>query len=98
MAEDDQSPETEELKDWLVEDFPVALRFRLKTAVGHRRTTIKSFVRNTIEEAVEKVETEMLSLANEGRQRSVRRSSPRDAGLAPTKNHENKGSKKGKKT
>jgi|ERR1017187_3474449 hypothetical protein len=92
MAEDDQTTGTEELKDWLVEDFPVDLRWRLKKVVGHRKTTIKKFVRQTIQEAVEKVEAEILGLPHEGRPRAVRPSSPPNA--PPQKTSEIKSDKK----
>jgi hypothetical protein len=57
MAEESNAAE---LKDWLIEDFPVELRWRLKTVASHRKTTIKEYVKKTIREAVEKVESEML--------------------------------------
>jgi predicted DNA-binding protein len=65
MAEFEQK--TEEVKDWLVEDFPVDLRWRLKKVAGHKKTTMKEFVKKTIRKAVEEVEAEMLSSSHEGK-------------------------------
>lgn len=84
--ESDPKPET---KDWLVEDFPVALRWRCKEAASHEHVPLKIFVQNVMLKAVEEAEGKMLRSADENRQKPVRRSSPPDAGKSPTKNRRN---------
>jgi hypothetical protein len=73
---DDESPkpqpEITETKDWLVEDFPVDLRWRCKKAASHRRAPLKKFVQDVMRKAVEQIEAEMLHSAHEGREKEIR--------------------------
>jgi hypothetical protein len=60
---------------WLVEDFPVDLRWRCRKAASHRQTPLKKFVQDVMRKAVEEVEAEMLHSANEGREKEIRHDS-----------------------
>jgi hypothetical protein len=76
LEEDDPKPDAQpETKDWLVEDFPVALRWKCKEAASHRHVPLKKFVQEAMQKAVEQVEAEVLNSANESREEEIRRGS-----------------------
>jgi hypothetical protein len=85
----------QEHKDWLIEDFPVDLRWRCKRAASHRRTPLKKFVQDVMKKAVEEAEAEMLHSTNEGRKEEVRRSSaPTDSSVPREPDRDKAGKKK----
>ena len=73
-VEEKSNPKPES-KHWLVEDFPVDLRWRCKRAASHAHTPLKKFVQKVMREAVEQIEAEMLGSAHESRKEEIRQNS-----------------------
>ena len=49
-------PSDEELKDWMLEKFPSALKWRCKAAASRKMITLKEFVKISLLKAVEDAE------------------------------------------
>jgi hypothetical protein len=87
VADSEPKPGTAaELKDWLLQNFPVDLRWRCKNVASRKRISLKEFVRTTLLKAVEEAEADMvLDSSHEGKQTKVRGSISQAPRTSPTK-------------
>ena len=74
---DENANTAPETKNWMIEDFPINLRWRCKRAANHKHVALKQFVREIMQKAVEQVEAEMLGSVHESAKEELRRGSDR---------------------